>query len=178
MGQAATSAGVQLIHMKALRKLGASPTARATATRVVFVERTPSPITGTEDFPEVPRNLYRLSLNTQVVVNVGRGILGRGLFACYLKRQNELIIEFKVERILRTEMERSEKLYLKRSSVEEYMLAIRDCGVFIDPTVYGNRERFANHSCESNAGFYTVRKRQFTFRLVFVYDVDDIDASA
>lgn len=169
---------MELVRRKAVRELGASPTALTAATRVAYVERTLIPTTGTEYLPEVPKNLCKMLVEKQVVVKVDRGISGTGLFSGSSISRHALLIEIQGERIYRTEMERCEQLYIKRGSVDEYILEIRDCGVVPDPTVYGNRARFANHGCEPNAGFYTVRVSQYTLRVVFVYAVDDIDSGA
>lgn len=116
-------------------------------------------------------------MDKQVVVRVGRVISSTGLFAYLPIRGHALIAEFKGELISRTEMELHEQVYFDEGWVDEYLLESRDCGVVIDVTVFGNRSRFANHSSEPNAEFYTVCLPQSTL-LVFVYAVTDIDAAA
>lgn len=79
------------------------------------------------------------------------------------------MIGFQGERISATEGIRCKKEYANRGWFDEYMLAVKLSQEWIDPSVYGNRARYANHSCDANSAFYTRRLEGTEFQVVLTY---------
>ena len=94
--------------------------------------------------------LYRTSILNPKRLEVGQSKIHRiGLFTLENLKPQDILIEYVGEIIKNEVSDEREALYKEKGIGDCYMFRLDDNHV-IDATIYGNKARYLNHSCDAN----------------------------